>query len=464
MLGNIDTRRASRPIAEMLGMASVSVARILGHAASATPGGLALRIDRHFISEKRESILPGHTIAVCGTNGKTTVTNMLATVARAMPSVREVACNSEGANMMTGVATALVGTKSPDWGIFEVDELSTRLVLPELRPDFLVLLNLFRDQMDRSGEIDHTQDVISQAIAPLSETLTLVANADDPLVSEVGMRYSETGGKVVWFGIRDGIKASESSVNEARLCPICGTPLSYSYQTYAMMGCYSCPNGDFHRPEPDYEVEVAKSDSSACVIRLIRGEGRRLVGSCSVRLGGTYMAYNLTAVAVAAYVSQMAAPFDVTESLIGFCPKNGRLQRMSVRGHDVILNLAKNPTGFNQNIDMAMRDGKRKAICVSINDGAQDGRDISWIWDIDFENLLSSEIERVFVCGERAGDVAIRMRYAGIEAEMISDMDDLFSGLCDDGSRDLDVCVLCNYTALWPAKASLERLERRGLA
>lgn len=455
-----DTRahsRAKSSVADALARVAVTGAHALGRSASATPGGIALRIDPHFISAQRSRIAEGRTMAVCGTNGKTTVTNMIATVAKTMPSVNEVICNSEGANMMTGVATALIGAREPDWGIFEVDELATRLVLPELRPDTFVLLNLFRDQMDRSGEIDHTQDVLADSISALAGHVTLVANADDPLVAEVGMRCADAGVSVVWFGVRNGISTRASTVNEARLCPKCGRQLAYSYQTYAMMGQYSCPNGDFKRPIPDYEIEVVKADASACQIRLLNKDGRA-VGGCSVRLGGMYMAYNLGAVAVATYVTQMAAPFDITEALSRFHPKNGRLQRMSIQGHRVMLNLAKNPTGFNQNIEMVTRDKRRKVVCVSINDRVQDGHDISWIWDIDFENLRVDEIEQVFASGDRAGDVAIRMRYAGINAKQVADMGELFSNVPPDDT-DLDVCVLCNYTALWPAKAMLERLE-----
>lgn len=448
-------------------------AHLLGRSASATPGQIARQIDGSFIADKASLISDGRTVVVCGTNGKTTVTNMLATVARHIPGVDEVVCNSEGANMMTGVATALVGASRPDWGIFEVDELATRLVLPELRPDVFILLNLFRDQMDRSGEIDHTQDVLAGSLSALAGVTTLVANADDPLVADVGMRYAEAGGSVVWFGISKGIHARRSRVNEARLCPRCGRQLGYSSQTYAMMGRYACPAGDFRRPEADYESEVTRSSDHSCSVKLSKrfegsdeGMVMRTVGACSAPLGGTYMAYNLTAVATAAHVAGLAAPFDVSEALRSFAPKNGRLQEMSIGGRRVVLNLAKNPSGFNQNLDLVCGSHGDKAVCVSINDNVQDGHDISWIWDIDFENLRRPDVTQVFAAGTRAGDVAIRMRYAGIDAEIVDGMgellakvDEMAEGNSDPG--DLDLYVLCNYTALWPAKAELERMERR---
>ena len=445
-----------------------SGAHVLGRNASATPGGIATRIDPRFIKRKASLIADGHVIVVCGTNGKTTVTNMLATVARNREDVAEVSCNAEGANMVTGVATALVGARHPDWGIFEVDELATRLVLPDLRPDIFVLLNLFRDQMDRSGEIDHTQDVLVESLSPLAGHTTLVANADDPLVADVGLRYAEVGGRVVWFGIGTGIRTRESTVNEARLCPRCGHPLSYSYQTYAMMGHYSCPNGDFRRPALDYKIDVTKTDSDSCSVMVSdKSDANHLLGSCSVGLGGTYMAYNMSAVSVATYVSDMARLPDVTESLASFHPRNGRLQRMEVDGHAVMLNLAKNPTGFNQNIEMVCDDDRQKVVCVSINDGVQDGHDISWIWDIDFELLRRSNVTKVFAMGTRRGDIAIRMRYAGIEAQRVDGMAEVFAGIPHDGDEqgkdgNPDICVLCNYTALWPAKAQLEKMERHG--
>lgn len=139
---------------------------------------------------------------------------------------------------------------------------------------------------------------------------------------------------------------------------------------------------------------------------------------------------------------------------------------MHIDGHSVLLNLAKNPTGFNQNIDLVCEDSRRKVVCISINDGVQDGHDISWIWDVDFECLRRPSVTKVFAAGTRAGDVAIRMRYAGIDVEQVDGMPQLFDKIRSDKDRRIsrapDVCVLCNYTALWPAKAELEKMEQQG--
>lgn len=445
--------------------AARGVARALGRSASATPGLVALRIDPGFVAHKAALVPSGRSVAVCGTNGKTTVTNMLAAVARSLPGTREVVCNAEGANMVTGVATALVGARRPDWAAYEVDELATRLLFPDIRPDVVVLLNLFRDQMDRSGEIDHTQDVLLGALAGLAGHATLVANADDPLVAQVGLAYSSAGGRVEWFGIESGLPTQASAVNEARLCPRCGRPLGWSYQTYAMMGHYACPAGDFARPEAGYAVDVLGAGAGGCAISVSRvdGSGRHALGRCSVALGGAYMAYDLAAVAVAAHVAGLAEPYGVTGALLGFAPRNGRQEALRIDGHGVLLNLAKNPSGFNQNLAMALDGAGDMVVCVCVNDGAQDGRDISWIWDVDFELLADPAVRRVMVGGTRSGDLAIRMRYAGVDAAQVGGMREAFSLIRDDLSlRGADVRVLCNYTALWPAKAELEGMERKG--
>lgn len=427
---------------------------LLHRSASQLPGRVALAVDPGLISDLSAKVTEG-SIVVCGTNGKTTTNNVLANAIEA--SGKAVLCNRAGANMAAGVAAALLPGTSADWAVMEADELSTIHVLPGLRPRYLVLLNLFRDQLDRAGEIDHVQDVIAQALAASPET-TLVVCGDDPLSMGVALRAEKTGTKVISFGIGEDLHLSPDRVPEARFCQVCGAELGYEYRHYAQLGAFACPNGDFARPALDYVatgVEVGREGVSFDV------SGGGIDGSVRVHasFGGVYMVYNLLAAFVGAHLAGVdAATFQ--KALDGYNPENGRLQHFLVGGREVVLNLAKNPTGFNQNISIMQADDRPKAAFFVINDDYNDGKDISWIWDVDFERLASERGLVVFAGGHRANDVQVRMKYAGIDAQIADTVAETL-GRMGTLPADLPLYVLTNYSALWPKKAELERIGER---
>lgn len=421
--------------------------------ASQLPGRVAQAIDPQIIEHLRSKATRG-SVVVCGTNGKTTTTNLIASALEAA-SLR-VLCNRDGANMAAGVASALLPGRSADWAVIEADELSTIHILPQLRPSYLVLLNLFRDQLDRAGEIDHVQDVIVEALASSPNT-TLVTCGDDPLCMGVAERAHGAGTRVLSFGIGEDLGLPPDRVPEARFCQRCGATLAYAYHTYAQLGAFSCPSCSFARPELDVvatRVQVADTGLSFCIAQTDCAAAQPV----HARFGGVYMIYNLLA---AAEMARLAGVDDraFQKALDAYDPHNGRLQRFAARGREVVLNLAKNPTGLNQNISLLLADNRPKAVYTIINDDYNDGKDVSWIWDVDFERLaVQASVRRVMAGGHRANDLQVRLKYAGIHAPLAHSVAEAL-----DGMRDLPpespLYVLANYSALWPAKAELESME-----
>ena len=426
---------------------------VLHRSASQLPGRVALGIDPNLMGELAGKLRKG-SIVVCGTNGKTTTNNVLASAIEAAGNT--VLCNRAGANMAAGVTSALLPGRSADWAVMEADELSTVHILPFLKPRYLVLLNLFRDQLDRAGEIDHVQDTIVHALQSSPET-TLLVCGDDPLSMGVARRAAQSGTKVLAFGVDEDLHLPADRVPEARFCQVCGAELDYEWRTYAQLGKFRCPNGDFARPGLDFAATGVKVDRTGVSFD-VRGKGIDGTVHLHAGFGGVYMVYNLLAAFAAASLAGVTGE-QFQRTLDGYHPENGRLQHFRVGGREVVLNLAKNPTGFNQNISLLLADERPKAAYFVINDDFNDGKDISWIWDVDFERLAAEHM-RVICGGHRANDVQVRLKYAGIRADIASSVGEALGKL---GTADLaePLYVLTNYSALWPAKAELERMGER---
>ena len=450
-------------LAQKLGRAtSWGLRDVLHRTGSQLPGRVALAVDSHLIAELAGKLTQG-SVMVCGTNGKTTTNNVVADALEA--SGARVVCNRAGANMAPGVAAALLGDDAADWAVIEVDELSTIEIVPQLRPRYFVLLNLFRDQLDRAGEIDRVQDVIVAALAASPDT-TLVVCGDDPLSVDVALRAQASGTKVVSFGVAEDLHLPADRVPEARFCQVCGSELVYEYRTYAQLGAFHCPNGDFGRPKLDWRA------SNVAVGRTGVGfdvSGANIDHTVRVHagLGGVYMVYNLLAAFVVAHLTGVDIE-TFQHALDNFHPRNGRLQHFVVDGREVVLNLAKNPTGFNQNISLMLADDRPKAAFFIINDNYNDGKDISWIWDVDFERLAPGAARgaghtvgegdiAVVAGGHRADDVRVRMKYAGIAAPLASDVREALAAV-DGLPAERPLYVLANYSALWPARSELKKL------
>ena len=420
------------------------------------PGAVALRVDPGVVGELSADLAPR--AVVTGTNGKTTTTGLLADALAA--GGRDVVCNRAGNNMESGIAAALVLADAGEKdvrraGCFECDELYTVRVLPAMRPDVLVLLNLFRDQLDRYGEIDHTQDVIAEALRRSPEA-TLDFNADDPLGPAVADR---AGNQSLAFGIDEPTGLEADRISDSRFCARCNAGLEYEYVHYGQLGAYRCPACGWKRPQLAF---AAVNVTLTCGGFEFDVEDRRgaevLRHHVRTRWSGLYMVYNV----MAALAGCLATGGDVArfqEVLDAYEPASGRGKVFALAGgRAVTSNLAKNPTGFNRMIQQVrVEDGRYLALFLNDNDA--DGHDVSWIWDIDLERLRDlSDLRLVCVGGTRREDMAVRVKYAGLGApiELVDGIADALD-LVGEGEK---LHAVANYTAFPPVVADLTRLQK----
>lgn len=422
--------------------------KIRGTHGETFPGRVALKIDpaiiRHLIGGIRK-----HTFVVCGTNGKTTTNNLLC--AALEREGHTVVCNHTGSNMLPGVATALAlaanwrGTIDAEYGCLEVDEASARRVLKFFQPDTMVLTNLFRDQLDRYGELDITMDLLQQGI-DLAPKMALVVNADDALAASLAI---QSGHPYVTYGVQEQVfdKPDNHEIREGTFCKQCGARLHYDFYHYSQLGSYRCPACGFARPEIAYH---------ASEIRMKNGLAFRLNGQeMASSFRGFYNIYNILAVYAAAQQAGIPLP-HFQEVLRSFQTENGRNERFVIDGCPVFLSLAKNPTGFNQNLSVVFEDEKEKDLIIAINDNAQDGADVSWLWDVDFDRLAAKQIRSITASGIRAQDMRLRLKYTDIPSLLEENINTAIERRLQDGCGNL--YVLVNYTALEPTRQALMRL------
>ena len=343
------------------------------------PGKIALYVDPRLIADLAPKLEQG-SVCVVGTNGKTTVTNLLAD---ALELAGSAWCATGPARTWTrGVATSLLHAGPSDWGVFECDELWLAKILPQLQATYVVLLNLFRDQLDRVGEIDRIQDSIVGALEKSPDTV-LVYNADDPLCVRIAERAANPS---IAFGVDEDLGLPQNSVADAQMCQRCSSMLEYDYRQYGQLGSFSCPTCGFARSALDFAATGVKLGLNGLSFDVRRdGEGAA-AGSIAAPYTGAYMVYNLLATAAAAGLAGCPLP-ALQKAIDAFDPQNGRLQTFDIAGRRVLLNLAKNPTGFNQNLKIVAQDAGDKVVAFFVNDKEGDGRDVSWLWDIDFEEL-----------------------------------------------------------------------------
>ena len=449
------------------------------------PGKIGLVCDSSLIAHAAASLKCG-SVCVVGTNGKTTTTNLLADTLECAGF--SVCCNRTGANLDSGVASALLEHKNTSWAVLECDELWLVHVLPQLQSNYVVLLNLFRDQLDRSGEIELVQQSIVAALKK-SPASTLIYNADDPLCAAIAQQAPN---KSIAFGINEDMRLTQNLVSDSQMCQNCSSALAYEYHQYGQLGSYSCPVCGFARPPLDYAAQKITFTPNGFHFELfanaLTSTEHVNMPACSVRTGavtstahaaatepathpetpaplmhlcakvpGSYMVYNITALAVAATLLG-CTPHAIQQAIDAFTPNNGRLERLTIGKHNVLLNLAKNPTGMNQNIRIALANKQPFALGIFINDKEADGHDISWLWDVDFQELATRTDIRVFAGGIRKNDLQVRLKYAGIPAPLIQNANDLIRASEEVLGAECPVYAIANYTALPPVKAALEKL------
>lgn len=381
-------------------------------------------------------------VTVTGTNGKSTTSGLVAHMLKT--ANQKVIHNLEGANMLTGIANVFANKWKPfqryDYAVLESDEAYLRKLYDNLKSDYLIVTNLFRDQLDRYGELNTTAEFIKEAIDK-NQDLKLILNADDPLVSTFNRtKYA------VYYGFSDveydcSYKNQSNAPSENFNCH-CGNKLEYTKRFFAQEGHYYCSKCSYKRPEPEYNAKVIVKNNSSEIIINIKG----IEFKFEVYLTGLYNAYNALA-AIAFGFENGLNQSEIQNALDSYKSIFGRTEKRIIHGNEVIIQLIKNPTGASEvlkTVDLTSN------IVIAINDNYADGRDISWLWDSDFEQLKDAQ-NLVITSGVRANDMALRLKYAGIPQEKIMIIPDIKQAI-DKAANEGKTTILPSYTALLSIK------------
>ena len=354
--------------------------------------------------------------------------------------------------MMNGIVSAFVLAADKncridaDYACIEVDENASKYVLPKLKPDCIILTNIFRDQLDRFGEVDLTTETVKNSIAQVPEAV-LVTNCDDVLSYSIAL---DLPNKYVSFGISQQFfdDKARSEIKESIFCRKCSTKLDYKFFHYGQLGIYSCPNCGFKREEPEYTAEDIEYKDQTYSFTI---GGMRIASHART----PYSVYNTLAVYTA--MAALDIPRDrFKEAIEGFDYGNGREDVFNINGARVQLHLAKNPIGFQQKVSLVLKDEKPKDIIVLINDNDQDGTDVSWLWDVDFQYLADANTRTICTTGIRRYDMALRFKYDDIACQVVSDLKKAVEELTVKGTKNLYIIV--NYTALYSTNQMLHEM------
>jgi lipid II isoglutaminyl synthase (glutamine-hydrolysing) len=385
--------------------------------------------------------LPRGTAVISATNGKTTTTAMTAEI---LGRNHRLAWNRAGANLLSGIASALVASRNADLGLFEVDEGALPEAMARLRPRVVTLGNLFRDQLDRYGELEIVAERWRRAIAELPDDTMLVVNADDPVVADLASGRNGA----LRFGLDDPAQARPSLQHAAdsKYCLRCGTAYDFVAAYVGHLGDYVCANCGHRRPPLDIAaraIELRGLQASRFELTTPQGTVQ-----LELALPGLYNVYNATAAASLA-LALGASLVDVRDGLARFSAAFGRFERIRSGGKSVVLLLIKNPAGANE-VVRTLETGVPPVLVVALNDAIADGQDVSWIWDVDFEPLLD-RAGHVIAAGDRAAELGLRMAYGGLPAERLEVIPSLERaldrglGLVEAGT---ELVVLPTYTAM----------------
>ena len=437
-----------------------SLARRAGRGGGTSlPGKVLTRLEPHAIGLLAGRLQHG-SVVISATNGKTTTAAMVASVLER--GGHRLVHNRAGANMAGGVASALADASrrggrelDGDLGLFEVDEFWLGPLVEELDPRALLLGNLFRDQLDRYGELDAIADRWASVVAARAGRSRLVLNADDPLIADLGR-----DGDPLYYGVQDDAMAHSElqHASDSKHCRRCGHAYVYEAAYMGHLGRYHCPNCGRRRPDPAVaaeDVELRGIRSAAFTLRTPEGSTR-----IELPLPGLYNVYN--ALGAAALCLALEVPLaQIATGLAAVEPAFGRAETIELEGRPASLLLIKNPAGANEVLRTLTLEGGQLDLFGILNDGIADGRDVSWVWDADWEGL-APHVKRMTCSGTRAAELALRLKYAGVPVERLEVVEDLTDGL-DHALRGGDgpLYVLPTYTALLALR---ELLAQRGQA
>ena len=431
------------------GKLAIALSRGLGMGGSTFPGAVARRVDPGVL-RALAAATPQGVLVVSGTNGKTTTSKMLSDICGAA-GLRPVH-NRAGANLLGGLIASYVrsaslgGRPGGDVALMEVDEATMPRAVPDLAPRAAVVTNFLRDQLDRYGELDTTLSFVRQGLARMPVGAQAALNADDPLCASLG----DAGPAPLYYGVEDpaaGTAEMHQSA-EARQCRRCGHPYEYSVYYYAQLGKYRCPACGQERPQPAVYATAVALAARGSRFRLVTPLGE---SDIALNIPGLYNIYNALAAAAGALILGLSLP-QIKQGLEATTSHFGRMESFKIQGRDVYMALVKNPVGFNEVLRTVLGSTQTHLI-IAINDLYADGTDVSWLWDVDFEQLgaVQERLPGIICAGTRAEDMAVRLKYAGIDPARLSTVSDLGKAL-DTGLRRAPpgglLYILPTYTAM----------------
>lgn len=409
---------------------TIKLSKLLFKGGSNFPGKVALKLDRNILTEVSRNY---EVILITGTNGKTTTTSMVYNILK--ESNEKVITNGTGANMLPGIVSCFIENYSfrdtkTKYAVIEVDEANVPLVTQFIDPKIITITNLFRDQLDRYGEVYTTLKKILEGVKKVPEA-TLVLNGDESLLGDL-----EVANKCIYYGFKAEIDTNkEIDINaDAKFCKKCTTPYSYEYITYNHLGSFYCKECGYKRPELQYYVDDVANQNPQGSLVSINGE------EYLINQPGTYNIYN----ALCAYSISRVLGLEIStiqKSLKNISSSFGRQEGLNIKGKEVKIILVKNPAGFDQAIKTTSLDQNDISAAFLLNDNYADGRDVSWIWDVNFESLNELKINKVLIAGIRLYDMAIRLKVAGLSNESFI--------LCQNYDKLLEEITSCNTTTIY---------------
>jgi UDP-N-acetylmuramyl tripeptide synthase len=462
-------RRLRLTLAVLAAQGTAWLSRALRRGYGATfPGKVARLIAPDLLAELAGQVRGG-TAMITGTNGKTTITKLLAAILT--ESGCRVFYNRGGANLVSGLTAAFAlnaghtGRVTADFALLETDEAIMPKAAPALRPRLILANDFFRDQLDRFGELDSAVESLRKALPYLAPGGTLVLNADDPLCVGAGEGCDR---RKLYYGLEGpaGAAGSSTETADAAFCPVCHERFAYARRSYAHLGEWACTRCGYRRPRPDvYAEEIELLGMRGSRVSVVTPAGQMVL---QVSLPGLYSVYNVLAAVAAALA--LGAPLDAVAPALGKTAGGfGRAEFFRREGKEGCLLLVKNPTGFNQVLAALALDPGPKSLLFAINDRIADGRDISWLWDVDFEPLWErEEIARtVFVTGDRAEDMAVRLKYSAPDRrqpEIVRPPEEALRRALKALAGGATLYVLATYTAmleLWEAVRQRDARQAR---
>lgn len=434
------------------------VARVLHRGGTAMPGRIALKICPELLEILARDV---KTVAITGTNGKTTSARM---VEEALEQAGlDYFSNKSGANLISGVTTEFVlnstitGKPKKRYAVIECDEAAAKRVFGFLQPRVVLVTNLFRDQLDRFGEVTHTLDSIKEGLKGAPNAL-LCLNADCSLTSSLGR---DLPNKSVFYGVSAAASKTRRApeISDATHCLYCKTEYEYDYVTYGHLGGFRCPKCGYRRQKADFAVmDIVENTADKTSVLMEIGGGKKIV---TINLPAIYNVYN-AAGALAAAV-EMGVPADTAIAALGsFSCGFGRMERFNIGARGARMMLIKNPAGCNQVIDFMRDISDEFSLIICLNDRSADGTDISWIWDADFEKLcaMTRRIDRVIVSGDRAEDMRLRLKYAGMDDDRIELETDYQKLVGEMEKAEKTIFIMPTYTAMLELRG--EMIKRCG--